>query len=266
MISLITMTQGNPIALRRTIESFKDVCDEFVIGDVCIFEEDRVVIYELATEFNVRVITLPFNFIFYNGFSITLNVLASNAANDMIIYMNVGEVIGSGGDEIVDKLKKGYDCYYLDHATETHRWFRCYNRKVFQWSGLIHEEIVGEGDPYHKPLFTFADTEKDMNDPFKAKVANAVKELVYFNQLVRVVDNPSLLGATNAGWLNFAKEQYDSNVSRMNKAGDGLKAFKTGDFKLFWNYIHTSEDFKRERFISDSIIEFQGTPLYLGKK
>jgi len=43
-ISLITMGQANPMALKRTLESFKGIVGEVVYGDVLIFDEDREVV------------------------------------------------------------------------------------------------------------------------------------------------------------------------------------------------------------------------------
>jgi len=52
-----------------------------------------------------------------------------------------------------------------------------------------------------------ADLEKDMYNSFKAKVFNDFKELVYFQQYLKLVDSPDEIGATNDGWVRFAKEQ-----------------------------------------------------------
>ena len=133
MISLITPTQGNPIALRRTIESVKDICDEVVVGDVILFEEDR----RLIESYGVKLISLPFNFIAIEGFSYTLNWLANHAKNDVVLYLNVGEIIDKGED-ILSKITDEYKAWYIDHSTEKHRWWRCYNSKEMKWSGLIH--------------------------------------------------------------------------------------------------------------------------------
>src|ERR1700755_1254500 len=158
MISFITPTQGNPIALKRTIDSLKGICDEFIVGSVCVFKEDEEKIASYAKEVNLKMPYLQFNYIYWEGFSATLNHLASFATNPIVLYLNVGEVIEKSDGNILDKIVPEYNCYYIDHSTEKHRWFRAFNPKEMQWSGFIHEEIVGDYRPYHKPLFTFADT------------------------------------------------------------------------------------------------------------
>jgi len=40
-ISLITMGAGNVKVLKKTLESFKEVFDEVIYGDLLIYQEDR---------------------------------------------------------------------------------------------------------------------------------------------------------------------------------------------------------------------------------
>jgi glycosyltransferase involved in cell wall biosynthesis len=261
MISLITPTQGNPIALLRTIESVKDICDEVVVGDVIPFEEDR----KLIESYGVKLISLPLNFIALNGFSYTLNWLANHAKNDKVLYLNVGEIIGNG-ENILENITDEYNAWYIDHLSERHRWWRCYNRHEMEWSGLIHEEIVGDWRPFHKPIFTFADTEKDTVDAFKGKVMNDIKESVYWTLLCKLVDDNSLLAATNEGWLGFAESQYDSMKERLAQKGKRYDAFIAGDLNGYLNEVMNSPEFEKERFDSNTAIEYQGSPMYLGKK
>ncbi len=96
------------------------------------------------------------------------------------IYSNKGIITNSGninlGDsEIIDEnygineiVNSNPDCnaFYFSHRVETHRWFRCFDRKEVQWGGRIHEEPIGNIKPYHKPIYMMADTEKDMEDKF----------------------------------------------------------------------------------------------------
>ncbi len=258
-ISLITMGQGNVLALKKTLESFKDIVDEFVYGDLLIFDEDRVMIKEYEKNYNFRRIALPFNYIFQMGFSSLLNYLISNAKNDMVLYMNTSEVIDEdyGINEIVNS---NTDCnaFYFTNRNEKHRWFRCFDRRYVKWDGRIHEEPVGDLKPYHKPIFMMKDEEKDMVDEFKAAVFNSVKEMVYWNQLMRIVDYPKEKGITNEYWVNFAKEQYQSMKERLELKGNQYRAFITGDFGMFVNEIQTSDYFEKERFVSNGLINFQG--------
>jgi SAM-dependent methyltransferase len=256
-ITLITMGQGNPVALKRTLDSFKDVVDEIIFGDVLIFDADRDTIWQYMQDYNLKILRFPFNFIFENGFSATLNELASNATHDWILYMNVSEVI-DGEQFIKEQMSKEYNCYSFDHAVDPHRWFRLYNRKELQWGGLIHEEVIGDLRPAPFAIFRMSDTEKDLDDPFKAKVANDVKEMVYWTQLCQLVDHPELRANTHQGWIDFAKEQYEYNNSRMAKKGKRYEAYKEGNLMKYLEDIYTNPEFEKERFESSQLINFQG--------
>lgn len=261
-ISLISMGQGNPIALKRTLDSFKDIVDEVIYGDVLIFQEDRDLIESYKDEYNLRSIRLPFNYIFQMGFSSILNYLISNASNDIVLYINTSECvdIDYGINEIVNNNAE-CNAFYLTHAVEKHRWFRCFDRRFVKWDGRLHEEpqpLIGEINPYHKPILMFKDTEKDMSDGFKAAICNTVKEMTYWNQLLRIVDFPKEQGVTHDYWVGFAKEQYDSMKERLSKKGRQYEAFLKGDYDMFMDEISTTDYFSKEIFESTESVNFQG--------
>lgn len=256
-ITLITMGQGNPVALKRTIESFKDIADEIIFGDVLIFDSDRAIVEKYQEDYNLKIVKLPFNFIFENGFAYTLNELAGQATNDWVLYMNVSEVI-DGEQFIKEQMSKDYNCYSLDHATETHRWFRFYNRKELQWGGIIHEEVIGDLRPCPFNIYRFKDTEKDIDDPFKAKVSNDVKELCYFSQYIKLVEHPEMRGVTHQGWIDHATADYESFKERLAKKGKRYEAFLTGNLMMYLEDIYTNPDFAVERFESSELINYQG--------
>lgn len=256
-ITLVTMGQGNPVALKRTIESFKGIVDEIVFGDLLIFDSDRELIDTYCFYSNFHVVRLPFNYIFLNGFSETLNKLAGHAHNDWILYMNVSEVM-DGDHPIKAQMSEDYNCYSFDHAVETHRWFRLYNKKELKWGGLIHEEVTGDLKPCPFNLFRMRDTEKDLDDPFKAKVANDVKELCYWAQFQKLVEHPELRANTHLGWLQHAEEAYDSHMQRMAAKGKRWQAFKEGNLTMYLEDIYTNPEFEKERFESNQLLNFQG--------
>lgn len=260
MLTLITSTQGNPIALKRTLDSFRDVCNEFIVGDLCVFEEDRRLIENYKNEFNLKIVPLQFNALFKLGFSWVLNELSKESTNDLVLYMNVGEVINEG-DHILESLNDNhiYDTFFINHPVETHSWGRMYNKHKNYWSGLIHEELRGSRKDCPGHIFQFVDTEKDVEDEFKSAVMNTIKECVYFNNLIRLADDPTLQGATNMGWINWAKEQYDSMKERLSKKGKQYEAFVEGDLDMFKKAIYDDPEFKKERFDSTSFIEYQNS-------
>lgn len=257
-ISLILPTQGNPIALKRTLDSVSGIVDEIIVGSVCVFDEDEKIIQSYSDEYNLRVIKLPFNMIYHQGFAAVLNFIASHAKNNTCLYLNVGEIIEKGKGEILSKISPEYNYYYINHSVETHRWGRIWNKKELWWDGIIHEEIIGDHKPYHKPLFTFADTEKDMDNPFKAAIYNGLKECVYFNQYIKLVDFPKIKGITNEHWVKFSKDQYESLKARMAKKGNMVNALERGDLPMLLDYIATTPYFEKERFESSELINFQG--------
>lgn len=266
MISYIAPTHGNPVALKRTLDSLVGICDEFIIGDVIIFPLDRELIRSYKSEFNIKIIKFEFNYIFKNGFSSILNALIEHATNNIVLYLNTGEIIEKGKDKILDKISDDYNCYYIDHSSEKHRWWRCFDKREVKWSGIIHEEsIAGNGEirPYPKPFFTFADTEKDMYDEFKAAVLNDSKELVYFNLYNKIIDDPKNLQGTDPGWVHFAESNYESMAYRLRSKGKRFEAFKSGNYELYMSEVYSDPEFAKQRFQSSDAIEFQGDKKYL---
>lgn len=193
------------------------------------------------------------------GFSSTLNFVIANAKNDMVLYSNVSETIDEnyGISKLVNENPQ-CNAFYFSHRVERHRWHRLFDRRHVEWGGLIHEEAINGIKPYHKPVYMMADTEKDMDDPFKAKIFNDLKELNYFRQYVRLVENPSSVGPTNDYWLGFAKDNYDSMIERLNKKGKRYEAFKIGDFKMLMMDYYSNPEFEKERFESSTLLNFQG--------
>lgn len=266
-ITLLTMGQGNVIVLKKTLESFKNIVDEVIYGDTLIFEEDRKVLNSYVEEYNIKIVKLPFNYLFLNGFASMLNVLAEKSTNDMCIYMNTSEVIDEDFG-ILETIKNNsqYNTFCFNHRTDTHRWFRCYKKSELKWSGLIHEEVVGNIKPYSEPIFMMADIEKDIADPFYAKVMDSIKELVYFNQYLKLVDQPHLRGGTNIGWVQFAKDGHSSFVERLHAKGKMYDAFITGDFEMFMKEIFSPNAFNGQKFESSILLEYQQNPMFLNKK
>lgn len=266
-ITLLTMGAGNVKVLGETLKSFSSVVDEVIYGDLLLFEQDRKFIEQYKEEFNFKVIKFPFNYIFVNGFSSILNELSFCASNDICIYMNTSEIIDEDYG-ILEVIKNNPDCntFYFTHPSESHRWFRCYNKRDLKWSGVLHEQLEGYYKPYHKSIFQMADLEKDMDNSFKAKIFNDVKEIVYFQQYLSIIDKPESLGATDTGWIQFAKDNYDSMKERLFKKGKRYQAFIDWDLEAYMRDAYDNPEFEKERFESSIKIEFQGSPMFLGKK
>lgn len=253
MITLVSLTQGNPIALKRTVDnvlsSFEGLVNDVVVGDLCVFQEDSKEINTIYANTGTpyRTIPLPFNFIFEHGFGHTLNNIASFAKNDLILYMNVSEVVEANMK--IDLLKGNYNCFNFNHATDPHQWTRLYHKGRLQWSGRIHEEVIGDRNLCPSVLFQMADTEKDSTDEFKSNVYNDIKELVYFNQYLKLVDNPSDRGATNEGWVKWAKDNYEHLKTRLEAKGERYNAMKECDLSKYLSNCQEFGEFKNSNLI-----------------
>ena len=260
------MGAGNVIVLEETIKSMLAFCDEIIYGDMLLFPEDREILHIYEQKYNMKVIRFPFNYIFKHGFGVFLNDLSKYAKNDMVSYANTSEVIDVdyGAKEIIENNPE-CNAFYFTHRTETHRWYRTYNRKQLRWSGCIHEQLSGEYIPYHKPILMFKDLEKDMYSEFKAWAFNSCKEIVYFNQYMRLVDDPEALAETDISWLNFAKDGYNSFKERLIAKGNQYKAYLKDDYYLLMEALYSNPMKGNEWFKSNQSIEYQGDPMYLGK-
>lgn len=261
------MGAGNPSALLQTILSVQGVVDEIIFGDMLLFPEDREKISKYVSFFNIKVLEMPFDFIFQHGFGVTLNTLARRAAFDWVLYLNVGEVIAEGKDKILVTVAMHQDCntFFFDHATDPHRWHRLYRKSELQWNGLIHEE-VGPHDlyrPYHKPLFRMADLPKDSDSLFKARVLDDAKEIIYFHQYMRLMEVPARLGYAHENWLTYSRNNYDSMRDRLLKKGARYDAYCQRDYARFMNQVYSSPDFANERYESGIGCEFQTDKKYL---
>lgn len=266
-ITLVTMAQGNPIVLKETFKSFWGVVDEIIFGNMTLFWEDAKLIKSYQNEFNLKIIEYPFNYIFKNGFSSILNSLISHSTNEYCIYMNCSEIIEEGRNSILNTIKENPDCntFYFDHKTDRHRWFRLAKKSQLTWDGLIHESLgpLDDYKPFHRPLFTMCDLPKDNDNAFKSRCYDFCKEIVYFNNYRRLIDEPHLIGNTDPGWLVFAKDNYQSFIDRMESKGDFYRAFLEDDIELLYSYIYNSPDFEKERLESSILLEYQNDKKYL---
>lgn len=258
MITLITLTQGNPIALKRTIdnviERFHGKVDEVVIGNLCVFEKDDRILSQYVMDYSGRVrmtkANCDFEWLFHAGFGTVLNELAKCSTNDLCLYMNVSEIVDS--PVRLDIIHPQWNSYKFDHATDPHKWTRLWNRKQLQWSGRIHEEVVGQRYTSPDMLFTMADTEKDNGDPFYSAVMNDIKEMVYFKQYITLVEKPEERGATDQGWVKYATDSYQHIKDRLLAKGARHEAFIEGDLQ---KYLDNCTEFEPKQ--NSDLIHFQ---------
>lgn len=265
-ISFVTMGQGNPEATYRTFKSFfGTICNEIIYGDLCIFAEDRKMIESYSEEFNLKIVELPFNYIYKNGFSNCLNLLSDHASNNICLYNNVGEIINSEQRtlRLINEKFSDFNCYAINHPVEKHVWVRMWDRREVEWSGRIHEECIPKHGfekklcPYF--VFEFTDTQKDMSDPFKAKCYDDIKNLTYNRNYINLIEEPYSQGATNDWWVKFARENYESMKHRLFDKGVRREAFEEGNIEKYLNDVYNNPLFKQEKFESDKLVEFQNS-------
>lgn len=267
MITLITMGAGNVKVLRKTLETYSDICDEVIYGDLLLFEEDRDLLRSYVKEFNIRIVKVPFDYIFARGFSDLLNLLSLCSKNKMVLYANTGEILLQDFG-VVDAVKSNPVCnmFHFTHAIDPHRWYRLYNKDELRWSGRIHEQLKefrAEFKPYHKSVFEMADLPKDNDNPWKAKVLDTLKELVYFQQYIEIADKPDQLGETDPGWLQFAKNDYESFKERLQKRGKLYEAIRSANHKTFMDVILKDNSWDTGEYKSSLAVEFQIDKRYL---
>lgn len=107
-------------------------------------------------------------------------------------------------------------------------------------------------------MFTMADTEKDMDDPFKAKVYNDIKEIVYFEQYHQLLVNPEGKGLTNDYWVQFAKDASPPMIDRLLAKGRRYEAFQKGLLWLYLAELINNPEFHTEVQESSTLVNLQG--------
>lgn len=262
-ISLITMGAGNVKALKKTLDSVKGICNEVIYGDLLIFPEDREIVKDYQEEYNLKIIPFKFDYLFHNGFASLLNELSKHTTNDLNMYLNTSEVVEKPEQvfRLINEKFQDYNIFAFDNETDPHHWFRTYDKNVFEWHSLLHEELrpkegkIEKRCPYF--LFRMKDEEKDNDNDFKAKVLNDLKEIIYFRQYIRLVEEPEVRGVTNDFWINFAKDSYDSLKHRLLDKRERYEAFLEGNLEKYLNDIYNNPLFEKERFENTNLIHFQ---------
>jgi len=87
---------------------------------------------------------------------------------------------------------------------------------------------------------------------FIQAVMNDIKELVYFNQYLKLVEMPGERGSTDQGWIKYANENYQHLKDRMTAKGERYNAFLIGDKEL---YLNNCSDLPY--FENNNLIHFQ---------
>jgi len=71
-----------------------------------------------------------------------------------------------------------------------------------------------------------------------------VKELVYFNQYLMLIDRPGERGATNPGWIQYAQDSYSNIKERLQAKGARYEAFIEGNLQ---KYLDNCKEFEPQQ-------------------
>lgn len=213
MISLVIPNfGGHPENLARTIDSCRHLCDDVVVVSTALHVVDLNNQKRLAD----TVIELPWNSVFRHGFSHVHNAGTAACKNDWILLLGTAETFKNSWADIPTILLNSSSnrMFRCDHENDTNLWKRIWNRQGgVQWSGLIHEELTG-GET-GEVLFRFQDTPKTPCDsPLQQEVLRWLKVCSYNVQYHRLLNDNTLLGATDPGWLKF-----------VNGSAEAIRAF-----------------------------------------
>jgi hypothetical protein len=231
-LSLIVPTFGGNVAnIQRTIDSCKDICDDVVIISTAFFRDDQFPLHQLGH----KVVDLPFNYVFKNGFGEYHNQGTEHAKNDWLLLLGVGETFAEAHKDVHQALRDATcdKVFRCNHVNDQHTWKRIWNRKGgTKWGGLIHEEIGGGSDG--GLLFRMQDTEKvPQPSHLENECLRWMKALLYNCMYRRLASNPHELSYTNEGWLKFVAGASESIHGFCEENRDMILSCMTGDYLGF---------------------------------
>lgn len=235
MITLIVPAYTSGPNLKRTIDSCSEVCDETVVVSTVLYDDDILDIKSIAS----KVVELPWNYVFMHGFGSLYNAGSTASKNDWLMLLGVAETFAQPYFNTVEKVSHSdkRNVFRCDHVNDSNQWKRVWNRNGgTMWSGLIHEEIIGGEDG--GLLFRMQDTDKVPDaDCLKREAFRLLKACSYHWQYHKLRENPSLLGGTNPGWLDFVKGSTEANVSFLSSHEDLMECCLNGDRNGFLSCV-----------------------------
>lgn len=228
MISLVIPCCGGNIAnFQRTVDSARSVCDEVVAISTCLYDHHL----EEIKATGAKVVELPWNYTYLNGFGAMHNMGTQYVKNSWLILLGVAETIHSGHEDIRLKIPRSnpaqiYQCW---HVGDVNRWSRCWNRTGGpKWGGIIHECVRGGQEA--GVLFEMRDTDKvPSGNSVQDEVLMFHKTCLYNHLYKRLLDNRDLLGYTDPGWLAFVEGAKESINAFCVEHADLLACAMSGD-------------------------------------
>lgn len=240
-LSLIIPSFGtHPDNLRRTIESCKGLCDETVVISTSFFIEDKSMFAEMVD----KVVQLEWNHVFKHGFGDMMNQATAHAKNDWLLLFGVSETFAETGCDLLKLLSvsASNSMFRCNHDNDINTWKRIWNRNGdTRWSGLIHEEIVGGRDC--GVIFRMQDTPKTpKEDKTQQEALRWLKAVMYHIQYWRLLNDSSLLGGTDPGWLAFVNGSRESIIEFRESHHDLISPCLSGDLSAFLRAVDARMD------------------------
>lgn len=229
MTIIIPAFGGGP-NIERTIASVAGICDEVVIVSTALYDEDKEHFKRIAA----KVVELPWNHVFHHGYGSVYNQGSTVAKNDWLLLLGVAETWAETRIKPRILLTANSNAVFrCDHVNDPCRWKRIWNRTGgTQWSGIIHEEIVGGAEG--GLMFRMQDTDKvPPTDPLKGEVFRWVKALSYNHLYDVLLNHPERLGGASPNWLKFVAGAKESIVAFVDEHRKMLNACLAGDQKQF---------------------------------
>lgn len=147
MLTLCMIVKNEEETLYKCLNSAKELLDEIIIVDTGSKDKTK----EIASQYTDRI----FDFKWCNDFSKARNFSISKASNDWILVLDADEVIedlnkksilefcNESNNKIVGRLKRINE-YEDEYGVKRYieRVNRLFNKKYFNYVGIIHEQIV----------------------------------------------------------------------------------------------------------------------------
>ncbi len=244
MLTLIIPAFSYGPPLERTWETFKPLCDELVIISTAFWEEDR----EKMRALTDKVIQLDWNATMVQGFGWMMNQGTAHAKNDGMMLFGVGETLEySNVCDLPSVLEQHWRTnpkiiFRVDHRDDPNRWTRLWNRRgKTQWSGIIHEAI--SGGPHGDVVLRMLDTPKPPRDDiYEQETLRYLKTCLYNWQYRRLLDDNSLLGATDPGWLRDLRATEVHLNTVLSELEPLVTHLRTGDLPAFLDEVKRRVD------------------------
>ena len=153
-LSLCMIVRNEENLLQQSLSAVRDWVDEIIIVDTGSTDRTK----DIARTFTAQVYDFPW----CDDFSAARNFALEKAANDWVLVIDADEVVSDFQVEDIQKLIKAdlpmvgriklinLIADEMGEKRTSERISRLFNRRLFHYQGVIHEQIVRkDGNPFH---------------------------------------------------------------------------------------------------------------------